>query len=64
MVARSGEGLPQVVPSPFNERSLSGREVALEWKRPESALGVILNFSLIATFLQFGGKMPTAVAGA
>ncbi|XP_076812806.1 usherin-like isoform X3 [Clavelina lepadiformis] len=48
MVARSGEGVPHTVPGPFNERSVSGREVELEWRRPINANGVIVNYTLSA----------------
>ena len=56
MVARSKEGIPLVVSAPFNEESLSGREVRMEWKRPENARGVIVNYTLAADQVKFGGE--------
>jgi len=74
IVARSGEGLPETVPAPFNEQSASATQIMVEWRRPQRANGVTSNYTLTAvelerlessdggeTVCKFGGKIFLAV---
>ena len=45
---RSGEYIPPKVSPPYKEVSKTGRTVDVNWRRPDKAHGVIVNYTLIA----------------
>ncbi|XP_077967518.1 usherin-like isoform X1 [Styela clava] len=51
-IMRSGEGIPEVVGSPYDVRHISGYIVEVMWRRPYHSKGVVVNYTLSAKPLE------------